>query len=195
MRVCLSYLIALPGIAGIAGVTSSRGIFYRATSLLTRRATLHTDAPQQAGNIVEKGHIYFVATPLGNLQDITFRAVNVLSNVDIVAAEDTRNTAKLLKLLNIKYGKLVSHHEHNWQSSTPELVRLLKEGSSVALVSDAGTRVFLIPVPFGCSLCSCGHSDTSSPRTQCCCERSVCLRVFLNAFYIFWISSCQRKRT
>jgi len=102
---------------------------------------------------VEKGHIYFVATPLGNLQDITFRAVNVLSNVDIVAAEDTRNTAKLLKLLNIKYGKLVSHHEHNWQRSTPELVRLLKEGSSVALVSDAGTP---------------GISDPGAPLAAAC---------------------------
>jgi len=151
MRVCLSYLIALPGIAGIAGVTSSRGIFYRATSLMHTDGTVH--APQQAGNIVEKGHIYFVATPLGNLQDITFRAVNVLSNVDIVAAEDTRNTAKLLKLLNIKYGKLVSHHEHNWQSSTPELVRLLKEGSSVALVSDAGTP---------------GISDPGAPLAAAC---------------------------
>lgn len=90
-------------------------------------------------NTVEKGHLYFVATPLGNLQDITLRAISVLSTVDIICAEDTRNTAKLLRLLNIPYKKLIAHHEHNWQQSSPELVRLLQQGKSIALVSDAGT--------------------------------------------------------
>lgn len=94
---------------------------------------------QSGKSEVVSGEIYFVATPLGNLEDITLRAIKVLSSVDIICAEDTRNTAKLLRLLGIKPKRLMSHHEHNWQQSTPELVRLLGEGCSVALVSDAGT--------------------------------------------------------
>jgi len=107
--------------------------------ILLRRATTTTAAAATAPGSVLGGHAYFVATPLGNLQDVTLRALSVLSSVDIVAAEDTRNTAKLFRLLNIKGKKIVSHHEHNWKESTPELVRLLNSGSSVALVSDAGS--------------------------------------------------------
>ena len=117
--------------------------------LLGRRPSAQTpiSVPQSPGaplvhsekNAVVSGEIYFVATPLGNLEDITLRAIKVLSSVDIICAEDTRNTAKLLRLLGIKPKRLMAHHEHNWQQSTPELVRLLGEGCSVALVSDAGT--------------------------------------------------------
>jgi 16S rRNA (cytidine1402-2'-O)-methyltransferase len=78
-----------------------------------------------------------VGTPIGNLEDITYRAVRILREVDLIAAEDTRQTRKLLSAYDIS-GRLVSHHEHNSKSSGAELVRRMQEGESVALVSDAG---------------------------------------------------------
>lgn len=83
------------------------------------------------------GTLYLVATPIGNLEDMTFRAVRMLKEADLIAAEDTRQTRKLLTHFDIST-RLVSYHEHNKRASGPELVRLLAEGSSIALVSDAG---------------------------------------------------------
>ena len=88
---------------------------------------------------VESGHVYYVATPLGNLKDITVRAIDVLSNVDIICAEDTRHTVKLLRHLNLPRKDLLSHHEHNWQEQLPKIVSMIQSGKSVAVVSDAGT--------------------------------------------------------
>ncbi len=79
-----------------------------------------------------------IATPIGNLQDISFRAVETLKSVDIVACEDTRHTGKLLKHLGIKK-KLISYHEHNEQQRADELTTFLENGKSIAVVSDAGT--------------------------------------------------------
>src|SRR5687767_7790087 len=84
------------------------------------------------------GKLYLVATPVGNLQDITFRAVETLRTVDIIACEDTRHTRKLLNHLGIKK-KLVSYHEHNEADRALELGEHLTNGLSVAIVSDAGT--------------------------------------------------------
>lgn len=81
--------------------------------------------------------LYLVATPIGNLEEITFRAINILNEVDYIGAEDTRNTIKLLNHYNIKT-KLISHHEHNLNQSIPKLINLLLEGNNIALVSDAG---------------------------------------------------------
>ncbi|ASS67665.1 MULTISPECIES: 16S rRNA (cytidine(1402)-2'-O)-methyltransferase [Paenibacillus] len=83
------------------------------------------------------GTLYLVATPIGNLEDITMRAIRILKEVSLIAAEDTRQTRKLLSRFEID-GRLVSYHEHNKAASGPELIRLLEEGSSIALVSDAG---------------------------------------------------------
>lgn len=83
------------------------------------------------------GTLYLVATPIGNLEDMTFRAVRVLKEVDWIAAEDTRQTRKLLTHFEIAT-RLVSYHEHNKRASGPELIRHMLEGSSIALVSDAG---------------------------------------------------------
>ncbi|MBA4367951.1 MAG: 16S rRNA (cytidine(1402)-2'-O)-methyltransferase [Desulfobacterium sp.] len=85
-----------------------------------------------------KGNLYIVATPIGNLEDITIRAIKVLSEVDIIAAEDTRNTGKLLSYHNIK-GKLVSYHEHNETQKAQKLIAEIEKGLSVAIVTDAGT--------------------------------------------------------
>lgn len=84
------------------------------------------------------GTLYLVASPIGNLQDITFRAIETLRSVDLIACEDTRHTRKLLSAFEIT-NKLVSYHEHNEQDRSDELGKLLAEDRSVALVSDAGT--------------------------------------------------------
>lgn len=90
------------------------------------------------------GTLYLVATPIGNLEDMTFRAIRILKEVDIIAAEDTRQTRKLLTHYEIS-NRCVSYHEHNKRASGPELIRLLEEGQSIALVSDAGTPAISDP--------------------------------------------------
>ncbi|MEQ9619515.1 MAG: 16S rRNA (cytidine(1402)-2'-O)-methyltransferase [Deltaproteobacteria bacterium] len=82
--------------------------------------------------------LYIVSTPIGNLQDITVRALRVLKEVDIIACEDTRVTKKLLSRYGITI-PLVSYHEHNEKEKAKDLLSVLKEGRSIALVSDAGT--------------------------------------------------------
>lgn len=83
------------------------------------------------------GTLYLVGTPIGNLEDMTFRAIRTLKEVGLIAAEDTRQTRKLLTHFEIST-RLVSYHEHNKEASGMELIRLLEEGQSIALVSDAG---------------------------------------------------------
>jgi len=83
------------------------------------------------------GTLYLVATPIGNLEDMTFRAVRTLREVDLIAAEDTRQSRKLLSHFDIP-NRLVSYHEHNKDTSGPKLIRMLEEGRSIALISDAG---------------------------------------------------------
>ena len=84
------------------------------------------------------GKLYLCATPIGNLEDITFRAIKVLESVDLIAAEDTRHTRKLLTHYGIK-AKLTSYHEHNKYEKADELVQKMLDGAAIALVTDAGT--------------------------------------------------------
>lgn len=88
--------------------------------------------------------LHIVSTPVGNLDDITRRALAVLASVDVIAAEDTRHTARLLEELGIRQ-TLVSYHDHNEQERTPQLVERLQRGEQVALVSDAGTPLVSDP--------------------------------------------------
>ena len=90
------------------------------------------------------GILYVVATPIGNLEDITFRALRVLREVAIIAAEDTRRTARLLQHYSIST-PTTSLHEHNERTRTPELIGRLHRGDSVAVVSDAGTPLISDP--------------------------------------------------
>lgn len=95
----------------------------------------HTDNYR---NPAPRGSLYVVATPIGNLEDITLRAIDILGKVDTVAAEDTRHTGKLLARHHIQ-SRLLSYHEHNETERTAEIISRLRAGESVALVSSAGT--------------------------------------------------------
>ena len=116
----------------------------------------------------KKGKLYIVATPIGNLGDITLRAIQVLKDVDLIAAEDTRHTLKLLNHLEITK-PLISYHRHNEEIKTKELIEKLRKGQNIALVSDAGTpgicdpgevviqkcikeEIEIIPIPGACAM-------------------------------------------
>ena len=85
-----------------------------------------------------KGTLYLVATPIGNLEDVTRRALRVLAESDVVACEDTRHTRQLLEHFGVR-ARTVSYHEHNERERAEELAKSIEEGATVALVSDAGT--------------------------------------------------------
>ena len=130
-------------------------------------------------NETKKGDLYIVATPIGNLEDITLRAINVLKNVDCIAAEDTRHTLKLLNHLEISK-PLISYHRHNEETRSDLLIEKLQSGEDIALVSDAGTpgicdpgeeviqkcienNIKIIPIPGACAMINaliCSGLDT-----------------------------------
>ncbi|MBQ2938050.1 MAG: 16S rRNA (cytidine(1402)-2'-O)-methyltransferase [Clostridia bacterium] len=127
----------------------------------------------------KKGTLYIVATPIGNLEDITLRAINVLKEVDLIAAEDTRHTLKLLNHLEISK-PLISYHRHNEEIKSDILIEKLQEGKEIALVSDAGTpgicdpgeeiikkcidlEINIVPIPGACAMINsliCSGIDT-----------------------------------
>lgn len=90
------------------------------------------------------GKLYLIPTPIGNLEDMSFRAVRILKEVDLILAEDTRTSAPLLKHFGIDK-KVFSHHQHNEHKSVTEVIRFLKEGKQIALISDAGTPAISDP--------------------------------------------------
>lgn len=90
------------------------------------------------------GKLFLVPTPIGNLEDMTFRAIRILKEADVILAEDTRTSAPLLKHFGIDK-KAYSHHQHNEHKATAEIIRFLKEGKLVALISDAGTPAISDP--------------------------------------------------
>lgn len=114
------------------------------------------------------GKIYLIATPIGNLEDITYRAVKILKEVNIIAAEDTRHSLKLLNHLEISK-PMISYHRHNEDTKTDVLLNILKEGKDIGLITDAGTpgisdpgeeivkeaiknNIEVIPIPGACAL-------------------------------------------
>ena len=117
---------------------------------------------------MEKGILYVVATPIGNLDDITLRAIKILQEVDLIAAEDTRHTLKLLNHYEINK-PLISYHRHNEETKSEILIEKLRNGENIALVSDAGTpgicdpgeevikkaiedNIEVIPIPGACAM-------------------------------------------
>ena len=92
----------------------------------------------------DKGHLFVVGTPIGNLEDITLRAISTLQNVDLILAEDTRNSKKLLSAHNIDT-KMMSYHEHSNEKETKRIISFLLDGKNLALISDAGTPTISDP--------------------------------------------------
>ena len=114
------------------------------------------------------GKLFLIATPIGNLGDITYRAVKTLEEVDIIAAEDTRHSLKLLNYLGISK-PLISYHRHNKDTKTEELIKILKDNKNIGLITDAGTpgisdpgeevvkeaikeNIEVVPIPGACAL-------------------------------------------
>lgn len=114
---------------------------------------------------VQRGTLYICGTPIGNLGDITLRSLEVLKTVDIIAAEDTRHSRKLLEHYGIKT-PLTSYHEHNEKGKAPELVKRLEKGEAVALISDAGMP---------------GISDPGREVIQLCMEKGIPIDVLPGA--------------
>ncbi len=94
--------------------------------------------------ITMEGKLFLVPTPIGNLEDMTFRAIRILKEADVILAEDTRTSAPMLKHFGIDK-KAYSHHQHNEHQATSEIIKFLKEGKNVALISDAGTPAISDP--------------------------------------------------
>lgn len=93
---------------------------------------------------MKAGKLYLVPTPIGNLEDMTFRAIRILKEVDVILAEDTRTSAPMLKHFGIDK-KAYSHHQHNEHKASSEIIKFLKQGQNVALISDAGTPAISDP--------------------------------------------------
>lgn len=100
----------------------------------------------------KEGTLYLCATPIGNLADISERVLETLKSVDIIAAEDTRNSIKLLNHYGIK-AKLTSYHEHNRYDKAQELIRKMKDGADIALITDAGTPAISDPGQVFADMC------------------------------------------
>lgn len=110
-----------------------------------------------------RGNLYLVATPIGNLEDITLRAIRILRDAHVIACEDTRRTRGLLSHLDI-HTPLLSLHEHNERARIPQILRLLEEGKDVALVSDAGTPGISDPgASLVAAVVAAGHPTVSVP--------------------------------
>ncbi|ARD49702.1 16S rRNA (cytidine(1402)-2'-O)-methyltransferase [Sporosarcina sp. P33] len=92
---------------------------------------------QKSAETTEHGKLFIVGTPIGNLEDMSFRAVRILQEADYIAAEDTRNTIKLCNHFDI-HTQLISYHEHNTRAAGEKIIELLQDGKDVAIVSDAG---------------------------------------------------------
>lgn len=114
------------------------------------------------------GKLYLCATPIGNLEDITYRVVRTLNEVDLIAAEDTRNSIKLLNHFEIST-PMTSYHEHNRMTKGPYLVEKLREGAQIALITDAGTPGISDPGEDLVKLCyEAGIEVTSLPGAAAC---------------------------
>src|SRR5512145_3360356 len=141
----------MPSNVALVGWTSCRCARYSSTKCGRGSAEYmrYNSAPP-----VMSGTLYVVATPIGNLEDVTLRALRVLRQVAVIAAEDTRRTARLLQHYSIST-PTTSLHEHNKRQKAASLIERLKEGDSIALVSDAGTPVISDP---GAHLVAAAHA-------------------------------------
>ncbi|MBE6689010.1 MAG: 16S rRNA (cytidine(1402)-2'-O)-methyltransferase [Ruminococcaceae bacterium] len=147
-------------------------------------------------NEIKKGSLYIVATPIGNLSDLSPRAVKVLSEVDFIAAEDTRNTVKLLTHLGIKK-PMISYYEHNKHEHGEIIVRKIKdEGQSCALVSDAGTPAISDPGEDLVKLCALQNIEVFSVPGPCAAICALTLSGLFTGRFVFegFLSTAKNSR-
>ena len=135
-------------------------------------------------NKIEAGTLYLVATPIGNMADLSERAIKVLSEVDTVAAEDTRNSAKLLSFLGI-HKPLISYFEHNKRERGEEICSLLAEGQIVALITDAGTPAISDPGEDLVRLCAEKGIKVTSVPGCCAAINALALSALATGKFVF----------
>lgn len=136
------------------------------------------------------GTLYLCATPIGNLEDMTFRVLDTLRNVDVIAAEDTRNSIKLLNRFEIKT-PMTSYHEYNKVEKAQKLISMLQEGKNIALITDAGTPAISDPGEVLVQMCHQNGVPVTSLPGACACitaltlsglsTRRFCFEAFLPA--------------
>ena len=133
------------------------------------------------------GTLYLVPTPIGNLEDITLRAINVLKTVDYIAAEDTRHTLKLLNHLNISK-PLISYYKEIELTKSNIILKKLLDGKNIALVSDAGTPIISDP---GETIVSLAIEENISvvpiPRSMCINNCFNCFWNFRKRVFVYWL--------
>ena len=135
-------------------------------------------------NKTEAGTLYLVATPIGNMADLSERAIKVLSEVDTVAAEDTRNSARLLSFLGI-HKPLISYFEHNKRERGEEICSLLSDGQSVALITDAGTPAISDPGEDLVRLCAEKGIKVTSVPGCCAAINALALSALTTGKFVF----------
>lgn len=125
------------------------------------------------------GKLYLVATPIGNLKDITYRAVEVLKSVDVIAAEDTRHSLKLLNYLEISK-PLISYHRHNEEIKTEFLINKIKNGENIAIITDAGTPAISDPRRGNCKISNRKRNRNNTNSRGMCINK--CINCFRNEY-------------
>lgn len=135
-------------------------------------------------NKIEPGTLYLVATPIGNMADLSERAIKVLSEVDTVAAEDTRNSARLLSFLGT-HKPLISYFEHNKRERGEEICSLLADGQSVALITDAGTPAISDPGEDLVRLCAEKGIKVTSVPGCCAAINALALSALATGKFVF----------
>jgi hypothetical protein len=139
------------------------------------------------------GTLYLVPTPIGNLSDFSPRAVDILRGVDLIAAEDTRNTQKLLTHFTIDT-RQISFHEHNTQARIPVLLARLQQGESIAQVSDAGMPAISDPGQELVAACVAADIPVGGAAwTQCRDDRADCLRISYPALCLHWFFAAEES--
>lgn len=148
-------------------------------------------ADEQERNTVDAGTLYLVSTPIGNLEDITLRALKVLKAVDVIACEDTRHSLKLLNHYEIKK-RLVAYHSYNERNSSFGLVQLLEQGNSVAVITDGGTPCISDPGVVAVRACiEAGFPVIAVPGATAVIPALVVSGMRTDTFHFFGFLSCK----
>ncbi|MBQ2294951.1 MAG: 16S rRNA (cytidine(1402)-2'-O)-methyltransferase [Spirochaetales bacterium] len=148
-------------------------------------------ADNQEQNVVEPGTLYLVSTPIGNLDDITLRALKILNAVDVIACEDTRHSLKLLNHYEIKK-RLIAYHSYNEKNSSFGLVQLLEQGNAVAVISDGGTPCISDPGVVAVRACiEAGFPVVAIPGATAVIPALVVSGMRTDTFHFFGFLSCK----